>query len=162
MISQTAEYALRAVVFLGGNAGRPATTQQVAAATLVPAGYLSKVLRDLARAGHVTARRGLHGGYVLARPLDVLTVLDVVNAVDPLRRIDHCPLGLDAHRGTLCSLHKRLDEGVAIIEAYFRQSTIARLLAERTPNNALCAVPGADRGGSGPGPPGSGPDRVAP
>jgi Rrf2 family protein len=141
VISQTAEYALRAVVFLGGQEGRPATTQRIASDTRVPAGYLAKVLQALGRARLVDAQRGLHGGYVLARPLDELTVLDVVNAVDPLKRIHHCPLGLERHRGNLCSLHRRLDQGIALIESYFEQTTVGQLLAEQGPSShALCAV----------------------
>ena len=92
MISQTAEYALRAVVLLGSQPGRPMTTQEVARLSQVPAGYLSKVLQSLGRSGLVEARRGLGGGYVLTRPLEQLTVYDVVHAVDPLKRIHHCPL----------------------------------------------------------------------
>ena len=94
MISQTAEYALRAVVVLGSQSGRPMTTQDVARVSRVPGGYLSKVLQALGRAGLVEARRGLRGGYVLSRALDELTVYDVVQAVDPLRRIHTCPLQL--------------------------------------------------------------------
>jgi Rrf2 family nitric oxide-sensitive transcriptional repressor len=139
VISQTAEYALRSVVYLGSQVGQPVTTQRIAAATLVPVGYLSKVLQALGRAGLVDAQRGLRGGYVLARPLDELTILDVINAVDPLGRITRCPLGLAAHAGNLCSLHRRLDEAMALIESLFRQTTVEQLLAERGPSqNPLC------------------------
>src|SRR5436305_8722325 len=131
MISQTAEYALRAVVMLGSNSSRPQTTHEIAEQTRVPPGYLSKVLQALGKAGLVGAQRGLHGGYVLARSLDELTVLDVVNAVDPLRRIKHCPLGLAEHNGNLCSLHRRLDQGIALIESFFEQMTGGQLLAEQ-------------------------------
>lgn len=152
MISQTAEYALRAVVYLGSQVGQPVTTQRVAAATQVPVGYLSKVLQALGKAGLVDAQRGLRGGYALARPLDELTVLDVVNSVDPLQRIACCPLGLRAHDGTLCALHRRLDEGMALIESLFRETTIEQLLdPESSSKNPLCdlapmavAEPGAD------------------
>jgi Rrf2 family protein len=125
MISQTAEYALRAVVVLGSQPGRPMTTQDVARISRVPGGYLSKVLQALGRAGLVEARRGLRGGYVLSRALDKLTVYDVVQAVDPLRRINSCPLQLSAHTERLCSLHQRLDDAVAMVESYFKQTTIA-------------------------------------
>jgi Rrf2 family transcriptional regulator, nitric oxide-sensitive transcriptional repressor len=130
VISQTAEYALRSVVYLGSQVGQPVTTQRIAAATQVPAGYLSKVLQALGRAGLVDAQRGLKGGYVLARPLDQLTMLDVINAVDPLERITRCPLGAAAHNGTLCSLHRRLDQAIATIESLYRETTIEQLLAE--------------------------------
>lgn len=51
MISQTAEYALRAVVYLGSQTGQPTTTQRIAAATQVPVGYLSKVMQSLGGPG---------------------------------------------------------------------------------------------------------------
>ncbi len=118
MISQTSEYALRAVVCIGNNGGQPMTTAAIAKVTRVPPGYLSKVLQALGKAGLVLSQRGLGGGFVLTRQFDELTVLDVINAVDPLKRITHCPLLLFAHRKQLCSLHKRLDEGLALIEAF--------------------------------------------
>ena len=132
MISQTAEYALRAVVLLGSQPDRPMTTQEVARLSQVPAGYLSKVLQSLGRSGLVEARRGLGGGYVLSRPLDQLTVYDVVHAVDPLNRIHHCPLRLSEHAERLCSLHQRLDDAVAMLENHFKETTIASLLNDRT------------------------------
>jgi Rrf2 family nitric oxide-sensitive transcriptional repressor len=141
VISQTAEYALRAVVYLGGNPNSPVTTQQIAAVTRVPVGYLSKVLQSLGRAGLVEAQRGLHGGYVLTRSLNELTILDVVNAVDPLKRIERCPLALEAHKGSMCSLHRRLDQGIAMLETFFRETTVGQLLAEQNPSQPLCDFP---------------------
>jgi Rrf2 family protein len=131
MISQTAEYALRAVVCLGTAPDhRPLTTHAIAEKTLVPAGYLSKVLQGLGRAGLVESQRGLRGGFVLARPLDEISVLDVINAVDPLKRIKRCPLGLVAHGTRLCPLHRRLDEAIAQVESLFEGTSIAELLSE--------------------------------
>lgn len=138
MLSQTAEYALRAVVSMGTSPGQPLTTHAIAEKTHVPAGYLSKVLQALCKSGIVESHRGLRGGYGLARRFDELTVLDVINAVDPLKRIERCPLGLAAHRAQLCSLHKRLDEGLALVESLFRETTIAELLADGNPSQPLC------------------------
>jgi Rrf2 family protein len=132
MISQTAEYALRAVVCLSTQDRRPLTTQAIAAKTKVPAGYLSKVLQGLGRAELVQSHRGLGGGFVLARPLDDITVLDVINAVDSLKRFKHFPLGLVAHGTRLCPLHRRLDEAIAQVESLFEGTTIAQFLEETT------------------------------
>ena len=129
MISQTAEYALRAVVYLADQAPAPQTTQQIAKVTLAPAGYLAKVMQGLSRAGLVHAQRGLHGGFTLARSAEELTVLDVVQAVDPIQRITHCPLGLKGHT-SLCPLHRRLDSALATAEDALRRSSIAELLRE--------------------------------
>src|SRR5262245_46906388 len=115
MFSQTAEYALRAVVYLAAQGGEPRTAQQIAEVTRVPAGYLSKVMQALSRAGLVHSQRGLGGGFTLAVPPADLTVLDVVQAVDPIRRIKSCPLGIKGHVN-LCPLHRRLDQAIALVE----------------------------------------------
>lgn len=128
MISQTAEYALRAIVCLAEQKDAAATLQQIARATKVPAGYLSKVLQGLVRSGLVLSQRGPAGGFSLARPAGELTIYEIVQAVDPVARIHHCPLNLPAHRDELCPLHRRLDDAAALIEKSFRDATIADLL----------------------------------
>lgn len=143
MISQTVEYALRAAVYLADQAPDARTTDQIAAVTRVPPAYLSKVLQSLARAGLVSSQRGLHGGFVLAKGADQLTVLEVVNAVDPIRRIRKCPLGIATHGSNLCPLHRRLDDALASVEQAFAQSTLAEILAEPTRSVPLCPVPDA-------------------
>ena len=64
MFSQTVEYALRTVVWLASQGGEPRTTQQIAKATKIPAGYLAKVLQSLGRARIVTRRGGSAVGSV--------------------------------------------------------------------------------------------------
>lgn len=141
MISQTAEYALRAVVYLADNPDRPHTAREIAKASQVPLGYLSKVLQELVRAGLVSSQRGLHGGFTLVPPPSRVTVWDVIEAVDPLRRIRTCPLGLKAHGANLCPMHRRLDQAMAMVEEAFRSSTLADLLAEPTTSKPLCPFP---------------------
>jgi Rrf2 family protein len=141
MFSQTVEYALRAVVYLANEAPAPRTTDQIASATLVPEAYLSKVLQELGRAGIVQSKRGRGGGVVLEKPPDELTILEVVNAVEPIGRIRECPLGLKAHGVHLCPLHKRLDNALAMMETAFAQTTLAEILAEPSKSRPLCAFP---------------------
>ncbi|MFG0316967.1 MAG: RrF2 family transcriptional regulator [Planctomycetota bacterium JB042] len=130
MISPTAEYALRAVVCLGNAAPEPQTNQQIAEATKVPPAYLSKVLQGLARAGIVRSQRGLGGGYTLLRDLDEVTVLEVVETVDPLRRIESCPLDLAGHGKNLCPLHRHLDGVIESVIEAFGDTTIGDLVRE--------------------------------
>jgi Rrf2 family protein len=128
MLSQTVEYALRAMMYLASIDGAAVNSETVAASTRVPPGYLLKVLRDLVVAGLVKSFRGPRGGFTLAREPASITILDVVNAVDPIRRIDKCPLGNPRHT-KLCALHQRLDAALAEIEASFRKTTLADMLA---------------------------------
>lgn len=132
MFSQTSEYALRVVLCLASAAGKPLTIPQLAKATRTPEGYLAKVLRNLARADLVRSQRGLHGGSVLTRPPEQITVYDVIQAVDPIQRITTCPLGLPHHGTHLCPLHRRLDDAIGLVEAAFRNSSIADLVAQRS------------------------------
>jgi len=125
MISQTAEYALRAVVCLADQSA-PKTTAKIARETRVPAGYLAKVMQGLSRRGLVHAQRGLHGGFLLTASADKLTVLDVVSAVDPIRRYSECPLG--KHGKVLCRLHQKLDDAAKRIEKDLAETTIAELI----------------------------------
>jgi len=141
MITQTAEYALRAIAHLALNPEKPQTAQQVAAGTLVPLPYLSKVLQSLSRAGLIQAQRGLHGGFTLLHATDVLTVYDVVHAVDPIKRILTCPLGLTTHGKNLCPLHRKLDDAMSLVENSFRSTTIADILNEPTESKPLCPFP---------------------
>lgn len=137
MISQTAEYALRAVVCLASEGGKPTTTAKLAEATKVPPSYLSKVMQALGRAGLVKSQRGLHGGFVLAHPVESVSVLDVINAVDPLRRILTCPLELEAHGANLCPLHRKLDDAIAHVEEVFSTHSIAELLVDPTSSSPM-------------------------
>jgi Rrf2 family protein len=141
MVSQTAEYALRAIVYLAGQAGEPRTTAQIAAATFVPAGYLAKVMQSLSRARVVNSQRGLYGGFTLASPPEELTIHEVVSAVDPIRRYPECPLGLASHGKRLCPLHRRLDEAAQLVEDAFRQTKVSELLADTSSRRQLCRFP---------------------
>ena len=141
MISRTAEYALRAMVFLAMAPDEARTVRQIAAGTKVPEGYLSKVMQSLGRAGLVRSQRGLHGGFSLDREAAELSILEVVNAVDPVVRIKTCPLGLAAHGRRLCPMHRRLDDAVAMVETAFGKSLLVELLAEPTTSKPLCDFP---------------------
>ena len=141
MFSQTTEYALRVIVYLASLGGKPATIPQIAAATRTPEGYTAKVLRNLALSGLVQSQRGLRGGSVLARAASTITVFDVVQAVDPIKRIDTCPLGLKGHGVNLCPLHYRMDQAIGLVEQALRKSTIAELVATSTGSKPLCDTP---------------------
>lgn len=129
MLSQTVEYALRAMVQLTYVAPRACSTEVLAGTTQVPRAYLSKVLQELRKAGMVHSRRGIGGGIALARPASEISILEVVNAVEPIRRISTCPLGLISHGKRLCPLHGKLDAAFATLEASFSETSLADIVA---------------------------------
>jgi Rrf2 family nitric oxide-sensitive transcriptional repressor len=118
MLSKTAEYALRAVALLASKSGQPLAAELLAEKTKIPRRYLQRVLQDLVGANLLTSRPGPGGGYEVTRPAREVSILQVVNAVSPLERIRHCPLGLKTHT-TLCPLHAELDKAYAATEKAF-------------------------------------------
>ncbi len=138
MLSQTAEYALRAVVYLADQ-DSPQTNSQIAKATQIREGYLAKVMQSLSRSGLVMAQRGLGGGFTLADTAESITALNVINAVDPIRRFRECPLGL--HGINLCPLHRSLDDAAKVVEETFAGITVADLINVPRHRKPLCRFP---------------------
>ncbi len=139
MFSQTVEYALRAVVYLAQHQQQgPIGNRLIADATQVPSSYLSKILHDLAGSEILRSRRGVGGGFQLVPSPQDLSVLDVVNAVDPLQRITGCPLSLASHCQQLCPMHARLDQSLALVEETLGNSTIAEMMFEPSRPRPLC------------------------
>ncbi len=79
----------------------------------------------------------------LVKAPEELTLLEVVNAVEPIQRIRTCPLGLTAHGARLCPLHKRLDDALAVVEDAFRKTTLAEVLPRPGANSPHCGFPTA-------------------
>jgi Rrf2 family protein len=140
VISQTAEYALRAVACLAQAQGL-LTVDAIAATARLPVGYLAKIMLTLSRAGIVASQRGIHGGFSLRIPADRLTVYEVVQAIDPIERIRACPLGIDGHGSDLCALHRAIDGVAGGVEAMFRAMTIASISG---PGLCCCPRPATD------------------
>jgi Rrf2 family protein len=132
------EYALRAVVYLADKAPAACTTDQIAEATQVPKPYMSKVLQNLRRCDVVRSQRGIGGGVMLVKTPAELTILEVVNAVEPIERIATCPLGLKSHGKNLCPLHRRMDNALASVETAFHNTTLAEVLGEQNGSTPLC------------------------
>lgn len=139
MLPKTAEYALRAVVWLARTPDVPVSAEQLAERTLVPRRYLHKVLQDLVRGDLVWSQSGPGGGYALASRPEKITILDVVNSVAPLERIRQCPLGIPQH-SRLCPLHRELDRVYAATEEALSRVTIAQLIKSTRSVPPLCEL----------------------
>jgi Rrf2 family protein len=148
LFSLTIEYAMRAVLALAAGGGRSMTTKQIATAMKVPPSYLSKVLQSLVKAGIVQSTRGLKGGFVLVGRPEDWRMLDILNAVSPLKRIESCPIDLESHSSELCPLHSRLDNALGMVEAAFASTTLAEVLTEEnrcpTLQRQLAALTGSE------------------
>ena len=82
-VSTRGDYACRALLSLAMHAdGTPTSVRDIADRTALPQPYLEQILLALKGAGIVRSKRGVGGGYVLARPADAITLAQIVSAVD--------------------------------------------------------------------------------
>ena len=135
MLSQTTEYAVRAIlhIALRGDSA-PVRANELAAQIGVPQNYLSKTLHQLARAGVLTSARGPTGGFQLAVPAESLTLQRIVSTFEPPtpRR---CLLGHGICGETpSCTVHARWAPVATSVQTFFTTTTIADLLRTPVPN----------------------------
>lgn len=130
MLNQSADYALRAVMFMAQGDGKHSCSATVIARAIgVPRNYLGKILHALAHAGILTSVRGPQGGFRLAQEARLLTLADVVGPFQrlPERRI--CLLGDRAcNASTPCAAHHHWQQVADQITSFFRTTTIAGML----------------------------------
>jgi Rrf2 family iron-sulfur cluster assembly transcriptional regulator len=95
-VSTRGDYAARALLSLAlHESDRPTSVKEIAERTTLPQPYLEQILLAVKGAGLVQSKRGVGGGYVLARPADEITLAEILAAVDgPLVTVigehDHC------------------------------------------------------------------------
>ncbi|MBI4546320.1 MAG: Rrf2 family transcriptional regulator [Gemmatimonadetes bacterium] len=134
-LSQTAEYALRAVIYLAEEAQHaPVRVQRMADALSVPRNYLSKTLFMLARAGVLSSGRGPRGGFRLAAPPEKLTLAEIIAPFQPLAERPRCLLGRpECSALSPCAAHARWQAVSEQIRFFFHETTVADLMRRRPP-----------------------------
>lgn len=130
MISQTAQYALRAIVCLAIRPQVSLTTGQLAEMTKVSPEYLSKVMQSLVRADLVSSKPGKAGGFSLKAAPETLSVLTVVEAIDPPTSNELYPLEIQSYGNVLRPLHQRLSK----IQAYIRKECSEMYIKDLLPS----------------------------
>lgn len=131
MLSQTAEYALRAVAALAPSAGQLVPTTDLAKLADVPPPYLAKVLQQLASAKLIRGRRGVGGGYTLNRPAEEINLLEVVTAVGPLREA-RTGQQIMALADGLHVLHELIDGSADVLRRRLEGTSVADVARQET------------------------------
>ncbi len=145
MVSQSAEYALRAVLFLTEHTGEgPLRADAIAAALEIPRNYMGKILHALAKAHVLDSVRGPSGGFTVAVSEAELTLYDIVAPFGEMPEQRSCLLGQeDCSDEAPCTLHPHWKGISEQITAFFRETTIAKIRAA----SAAAVKRGPDRAG---------------
>lgn len=138
MISQSVEYALRAVLIVASRGGQACPSREIAEVTRVPGPYLSKLMQSLVKSGLLTAQRGPNGGFQLSHSPEDVSLLDIVNSLEPVQRITACPLGIACDSGNLCPLHRSVDDAIAAAEKVLADVRLSDLLSRTGQVTPFC------------------------
>jgi FeS assembly SUF system regulator len=92
-ISKLTDYATVVLAVLAEESGQQRTALALAEQTHIAVPTVSKLLKQLQRAGLVTSTRGLHGGYRLARPAAQISAAAILDALEGPMRLTDCAAG---------------------------------------------------------------------
>lgn len=134
ILSRLADYGVTIATHLAVSPERQMTAAMIADETRLPRATVAKILKALAHAGIVMGARGASGGYRLARACTMITVVDVITAIDGVIGVTQCSIHVPScERSTFCPTRphwRRINDAVAAA-----LSTIT--LAEMIPRPAL-------------------------
>ena len=136
LYSTPCEYAIRALAYLARSSDRStAQGREIARAENIPAPVLGKILQELVRKGLLASRRGPGGGFRLARRPGLITLRDVVAAIDGLDHFLECAVGLERCADDApCPLHDTWKGLRAQVMNYLETTTLdemARAVARK-------------------------------
>jgi Rrf2 family protein len=140
MLTQTADYALRALIYLAHDPDDGYhQTRDMAKALNVPANYLGKILQLLGHRKLVESQRGMRGGFRLSRLPEQIRLYDVLDALDTIPTDPACALVNGGRQIELCTLHRRFASVTASYIAFLKDTTLADVLQ---PHSMPATCPG--------------------
>ncbi len=111
LVSSKGVYALAAMYVLAKHADKKAMrTEAIAQEANIPKNYLEQILIALKRAGLVESRRGAHGGYLLARPAESITILEIIRAAESTCCEEICRTDIPPLRTFWHSVEKAIEQ----------------------------------------------------
>lgn len=106
-LTRKGEYAIRGIVYLASKpADQICLLSEIAAAVDVPQTFLAKIFQQFSKVGLVKSYRGTGGGFVLGRPAEAITLLEVVEAVEGTIIPNRCVINAgECSRDHICPVH---------------------------------------------------------
>lgn len=130
------DYAMRALLELATR-DTPTSAESLAEAQDLPTKFLSAILSELRRAGLISSRRGLDGGYQLARPALEISVADVMRAIDgPLAEVRGLRPEMTEYRGAATHLQDVWIATRASLRSVLEPVTLEHIAQGRLPKSA--------------------------
>lgn len=106
-LSKSSEYAVRCLVYMAAAEADLCPVKRLAAKLDIPYKYLGRLMGRLREAGIVESVRGKNGGYRIAKPLDEIHLVQIVDTVEGLENFNRCLLGFErCDEDNPCPMHE--------------------------------------------------------
>ena len=135
MLSNSAKYALKAVLFLAihSNEENRVMVKDIAQPINVPQAYIAKLLQELSKQDLISSARGINGGFYLTELNLKQPIIEVIYAIDGRHKLHSCLLSLDnCHEHFPCPLHFLANPMRSNLVASLNSKTIEDLASEIT------------------------------
>lgn len=134
-LTAKSEYGVLAAIDLACNFGQgPVSAREISQRRGIPARFLEQLFVSLRRAGIVTAVRGAHGGFVLARKPAEVSVLEIVEALEGPLSSNVCDSEREVAcaRSSACAASDVWSRATAALRDVFGTTTLAQLADAQT------------------------------
>lgn len=129
-INLESDYAVRLVRVLAGETDRMDGKTLAERANVSPR-FTLKIMQKLVLADIVISYKGAHGGYVLSRPAEDITLRQVIEAVEGKYRFSRCVGGdydCDCPEGERCPFQSVFDEITRMVTEKLEETTFDQLV----------------------------------
>lgn len=137
-LSTRSTYGVRAMLALAMKYGSgPLMVKEISEQQALPPTYLEQLMVLLRKAGLVTATRGAHGGYVLARPAGDITMAEIIEVLEGPLNLTECPSGVGCcGQPEACAMSEIFDEASKAMQHVFEKISLANLVERQRAKEA--------------------------
>lgn len=130
-ITNAAEYAIRAILKMAMEPDKVFTATELFVDIEAPQKFLSKILQKLAQKKILFSIRGIKGGFRIKKPIDTLTLYDIIEVIDGPLGLNKCLLdGYECSREKYCPVHIVWEEAQEELKKVLTKKTIKNLIDE--------------------------------
>jgi Rrf2 family protein len=129
MLSRTAQYAMRALVYLSRQSeDNYHQTQVIAEQLRIPSNYLGKILQKMARQHIVESQKGLLGGFRMAKAADQINLYEIMASIDSLPS-EGAPRTRQSDPVELINLEQRFATINSLYVKFLKETTLAAVMS---------------------------------
>ncbi len=134
-LSKTSEYALRIFSFMINDNKQVYSAKYLVENLEIPEKYLRNLLTKLTKVHLIKSIKGRDGGFVFAKNADKITLSEIVDAVEGMKKYEKCILGFDhCDEKNPCALHSRWKPIKDRILDFLNNTTVADLKKDKEEN----------------------------